>query len=250
MPSFSSRLAQLAIAFAVVAADCALALSPAAASYTARAIAGLALWVAAMRWLPLARLDDYPAWGNWRVSTRWTLLVAGCVAAAGLLAAATASFVLRSGWLGGLEPPFAIGDLRDAGGFLVTACLAAPIVEEFVYRGVVHPRLRAAAGPWIAVAAAGPVFWAAHCVAHRGLAALNTLLAGWLLASVYERTRSLLAPTVLHALGNLTLLAVDIAWFRCPGVFTVHLPACRAASEVVSWALFDDCSPGVPSSQG
>jgi membrane protease YdiL (CAAX protease family) len=102
---------------------------------------------------------------------------------------------------------------------LLTAGLLAPVTEELIYRGLVQTCLRELIGSRPAIFLGGFLFWGYHCVAHGVLTPPVHLIAGWLLGWSFERTRSLLAPTLLHALGNLAL--IGIAWLLAayPGTF-------------------------------
>ena len=88
------------------------------------------------------------------------------------------------------------------------AVVLAPVVEELVYRGLLQRALRGALGPVPAVLVCGFVFWVAHWIGRGEVSSIHTLFSGWVLGYAYERGRSLLAPTLLHALGNLGLLVV------------------------------------------
>ncbi|MHC4947932.1 MAG: lysostaphin resistance A-like protein [Planctomycetota bacterium] len=90
--------------------------------------------------------------------------------------------------------------------------VAAPLVEEVMYRGLVQEALRRAGlGPWPAVVAASAVFTLMHVgsIAPHALVALFVLSLG--LGWIYERTGRLAAPIALHALFNAGNLLVALA---------------------------------------
>ena len=80
--------------------------------------------------------------------------------------------------------------------------IAAPITEETLFRGLFFGALRTRAPFWVAAGASGILFGAVHLAS--GDAAVAGLLAlfGVILAWLYERTRSLGPPIVLHMVNN------------------------------------------------
>ncbi|HUY61423.1 MAG TPA: type II CAAX endopeptidase family protein [Candidatus Dormibacteraeota bacterium] len=104
------------------------------------------------------------------------------------------------------------------GNEVVLAVLAvgvvAPIAEEIIFRGFIYGALRQKL-PWGAAALlSAVVFTAFHAPSVQGyvlVLAPTLLLAGVVLAAVYERTRSLLPGMVLHASFNLIAVAAIFA---------------------------------------
>ncbi len=87
--------------------------------------------------------------------------------------------------------------------WFLTACLMAPIVEEPIYRFVVCVPVDATFGRWPAIAASGILFAGLHVL--YGNPAPTNMVAGFFLAWAYLKSRSLLVPIILHALGNLSV---------------------------------------------
>lgn len=90
---------------------------------------------------------------------------------------------------------------------LAHVALLVPIAEEFGWRGVMQPTLRAVgAGPFVASAATAAIFAAIHwdAIPEDGRAAAMPMLVtlGLALGLLRERTGGVLAPIVLHALFN------------------------------------------------
>ena len=90
----------------------------------------------------------------------------------------------------------------------VTIFLVGP-AEELIFRGLIQTQFRDAYGSIFAVVAASTVFAAVHFSSYSGgdifalLATLITILAlGATLGLLYERTRTLLVPAVVHGLFN------------------------------------------------
>jgi membrane protease YdiL (CAAX protease family) len=88
--------------------------------------------------------------------------------------------------------------------FVLLIALVVPFLEELIFRGVLYPVLRR----WLTAAAAITIDAILFGVIHdAGVSAV--ILLGGLLAFIFERTRSLVACTLVHALHNTyTLLLI------------------------------------------
>ena len=92
--------------------------------------------------------------------------------------------------------------------FFSTAAIAAPLFEEFLFRGFLLPSLTRYLPVWGAIVASSLLFAVAHLSLSEVLP-LTTL--GIVLGIVYTRSRNLLAPMFLHGLWNSgTLLSLFI----------------------------------------
>jgi len=99
--------------------------------------------------------------------------------------------------------------------------VAAPLVEELVYRGVLYPALRARLGRGWAVAVSAVIFAGIHpLLAWRPSVPVTQLLGGLIFAWSYEKTRSLLYPVVFHVTGNAAILAWQLILAYRPGWVT------------------------------
>jgi ABC-2 type transport system permease protein len=78
------------------------------------------------------------------------------------------------------------------------AVLAAPIFEEFIFRGLIFGGLRRSAGLWPSVLGSAAVF----AVVHPPLSMIPVFGLGICAALAYERSKLLLAPMLTHALYN------------------------------------------------
>ena len=87
--------------------------------------------------------------------------------------------------------------------FFVTAAIAAPLFEEFLFRGFLLPSLTRYVPTWGAIGISGLLFGVAH-LSLSEILPLTTL--GIILGIVYVRTRNLLAPMLLHSLWNSSTL--------------------------------------------
>lgn len=87
--------------------------------------------------------------------------------------------------------------------FFLTAAVAAPLFEEFLFRGFLLPSLTRYVPVWAAIGISGLLFGVAH-LSLSEIIPLTTL--GIILGTVYVRTKNLLAPMLLHSLWNSTTL--------------------------------------------
>ncbi len=86
--------------------------------------------------------------------------------------------------------------------------LAAPVVEEFLFRGFLQPAARDAFGRLKAVLFSGFLFALVHLNAH---VFLQIFILGLLLAYLFEKTGSLIAPITVHVCHNTATLAFLIS---------------------------------------
>ena len=90
------------------------------------------------------------------------------------------------------------------------ACLAIPALEETIFRGLLYRGLRRSWTMWPAALGSGVVFAIGH---GSWTGALPYLILGVVLAWLYERTGSLLAPAVAHGASNAFNLALLLALY-------------------------------------
>lgn len=89
---------------------------------------------------------------------------------------------------------------------LLLLCVAAPVLEEWVFRGLILRGFLARYRPGPALWASAALFGASHLNLYQGLAGLLLgLVTGWL----YLRSRSLIPGIGLHAGYNAMLVAMD-----------------------------------------
>ena len=87
------------------------------------------------------------------------------------------------------------------------AVVAAPLCEEFIFRGLVFGGLRRSLGLLPSMLMSAALF----AIIHPPASMLPVFVLGLCTAYVYDRTRSLLAPVLVHALYNGALLAQQLA---------------------------------------
>ncbi len=91
----------------------------------------------------------------------------------------------------------------DVGWVLLAVGLLGPVAEEMYFRGVVYGGLRERWGPRWALAVSSVLFAAVH---FRVIGFLSVLVGGLIAAFLYERTRSLLPPIMVHAIHNVAFV--------------------------------------------
>jgi len=88
--------------------------------------------------------------------------------------------------------------------FLVV--IAAPITEETLFRGLFFGALRSRAPFWVAAGVSGVLFGAVHLGSGDVAVAGLLSLLGVILAGLYEKTRSLGPPILLHMVNNVVAI--------------------------------------------
>lgn len=90
---------------------------------------------------------------------------------------------------------------------VLVVVLLAPLFEEVFFRGLFYPALRRRLGPRLAIFINGLVFGALH---FQPLFMFSLVLVGIVLAYLYEKTDSLLAPIAAHSLYNLSVILISL----------------------------------------
>jgi len=89
--------------------------------------------------------------------------------------------------------------------FPALAVLAAPVFEEYIFRGLVYRGLRRSLPTGLAVLAAAGIF----AIVHPAAAAIPVFIMGATAAFVFERSRLLIAPVVVHMVYNGIVLSAQ-----------------------------------------
>ena len=136
------------------------------------------------------------------------------------VAAAVVSALIIKLFYGGKAENPQVKDLTGGGGFswtrlilaLITASIAAPIVEELLFRGVLYGWLRTRWSAVGGVILSAALFSSAHAIP---LILASIFVVGLTLAIVYEKTKSTIATMTLHSLFNtIGVIAVFIQLAR------------------------------------
>lgn len=89
---------------------------------------------------------------------------------------------------------------------ILLTVVAAPLCEEFIFRGLIFGGLRRSHGLLPSMLMSAAVF----AIVHPPVSILPVFVLGLATAFVYERTKSLLAPVLVHAVYNAVLLAYQV----------------------------------------
>jgi membrane protease YdiL (CAAX protease family) len=90
-------------------------------------------------------------------------------------------------------PPEALAAARSW--LIPLAVVAAPIFEEFIFRGLIFGGLRRTFGGWSSALACAGIF----AIVHPHLSVVPVFVMGVVAARVYDRAGMLLAPMLVHA---------------------------------------------------
>lgn len=188
--------------------------------YAYRLLAAVALAYALVwaGWVPAEAMGF--DWSRWRADVLFTLRVGVVVCLVlGSLFVVALAVIRLAGLSVGLPPP-EIKSSADFFPWLLHACVMAPVVEEFIYRGLFVGLAQPAWGRRACIAVSGVVFVLLHAVYAGGplhpVAWVEYLVAGSLLAWAFSVRGSLVAPIALHALGNLTVAVQNLIVLRFP----------------------------------
>ncbi len=98
-------------------------------------------------------------------------------------------------WLQGLNAVVGKGD----GWSILTTIVAASILEETLFRGIIQEGLFRKYGAWRSIVIAAVIFGVIHVIPQQVVAAT---LMGLVLGYIYYKTRSLLSVVILHGVNN------------------------------------------------
>jgi membrane protease YdiL (CAAX protease family) len=176
----------------------------------------LAVLFGAMPWLSRTSLRDLGLRGFDR-----TTILAGLIGATAMYAAAVGIAGVQYAFTHEKPEEAAISlfasthDPALIFAFTFLATVAAPFVEEFIFRGFLFNALVRYAPVWVAAVVSGALFGYVHIINQSSASAFLPLAAsGVVLAYVYQRSGSLTAAIMTHGLFNLinvTLISVTKA---------------------------------------
>lgn len=178
----------------------------AAALITSFAVAGLLVVLAALRTLRHRRVPHLAMKLGWRAApgARGHLrsLATGTLIGLGAAAIAFAYFAVISQLVGPVEPvegsPAAVFDRDTLLAFAILAVVAAPLIEETLFRGILYGGLRRTFSPAIAILASAALF----AVVHPPIAGPAVFALGAGAALARERTGRLTSSIAAHATYN------------------------------------------------
>jgi membrane protease YdiL (CAAX protease family) len=151
--------------------------------------------------------------GPWREDAAWTLRCVGMliVVSVLLIAVAVAAIRLFNIPLQNVIHLETRGKYAPGGWGLYLLCsvIAAPVVEEFVYRSLLTPALRSGYGEKGAIVAGALLFYVLHLVYDRQWWMVHYLVAGGILTWAFLKRGRLWICILLHAGGNLLIVLDD-----------------------------------------
>jgi membrane protease YdiL (CAAX protease family) len=189
------------------------------AHYGLRAASAQIAAFALLHWRAATPRDLGFSRGPFREDAMWTLrLVGGLVILSGVLMAlgvvAIRVFDLPlGGW------PRETQEFKGWGPYLLCAVVAASLVEEFVYRGLLTPALRAGYGDRGAIAAGAALFYVLHLVYGKPWWMAHYFVAGAILTWAFVKRERLWICVLLHAGGNLLVVFDDALLDFAPTLF-------------------------------
>jgi hypothetical protein len=124
-------------------------------------------------------------------------------------------------------------DFAAIGGALAI-CVAAPIAEELLFRGLLFPSLRGRIGTVAAALVTGLTFGSVHAVGSPVEALPLLAVFGVLLCVLYLKTGSLLPCMIVHSINNVVTYAVLLDWdWQIPLLFAGSLALILGAYQIV-----------------
>jgi len=178
------------------------------AQYGLRVLSAALFAGAMIHWRTLSRRDLGLGLRPFREDAGWTLRLIACLVIVSLLLIAIAVLVMRLLHFDSSHLQF---ETRSLGwtGYLLCSVVAAPLVEEFVYRSLLTPALRAGYGDRGAIAAGAALFYVLHLIYAQPWWRIHTLIAGAILTWAFLRRGRLWICVLLHAGGNLLVVLDD-----------------------------------------
>lgn len=147
-----------------------------------------------------------PSAGGWWALIRATALLVGLGTLAdlslGLLAEASGT---PSHWTEWFDEDLAYGTPAVAAASLFGTVIAAPVLEEIVFRGLLFATLRRRLAWPVAAVISAAIFAAAHGYGAAGFG--SVFISGLLWAGAYEKTGSVLPGTAAHVANNVAAAA-------------------------------------------
>jgi len=92
--------------------------------------------------------------------------------------------------------------------YAAMAVLAAPVFEEFIFRGLIHAGLQRLVPSLAAALGSAAIFAIVHPAGAMAPVFVLGLCAAW----AHGRSTSLLAPMIVHAIYNLTIVGLQFRW--------------------------------------
>ena len=189
------------------------------AHYGLRAVSALLFAFAMLQWREVAPRDLGLHLGPFREDAAWTLRLIASLAAVSVVLMAIGVAVIRIFKIGVAGWPLETDEPGGWSAYLLCSVVAAPLVEEFVYRSLLTPTLRAGYGDRGAIVAGALLFYVLHLVYGKPWWMAHYLVAGAILTWAFLRRGRLWICVLLHAGGNLLVVLDDAVLDFAPDVF-------------------------------
>lgn len=193
------------------------------AHYGLRAVFAILAAAAMVRWRALTVPDLGLRVTPVREDAAWTLRLIATLAVVSVVLMGLAVAAIR---IFNVYPGSWPLEVRDPGGwgyYLLCSVVAAPLVEEFVYRSLLTPALRAGYGDRGAIVAGALLFYVLHLVYGASFWKVHYLAAGAILTWAYLKRGRLWICVLLHAGGNLLVVLDDAVLQFAPNLFRAIL---------------------------
>jgi hypothetical protein len=92
--------------------------------------------------------------------------------------------------------------------FLLTSCFLAPVAEELVFRGILYRLARERWPAWVCTIPVSILFAALHWTFHQS--SLLPFCGSVIFCLIYEKTKSILSPILVHITGNLIIYVLPL----------------------------------------
>jgi uncharacterized protein len=146
---------------------------------------------------------------GWRYWINVSTIAAGSV----LLISAIYFLVVPESW----EFVVLLGEYTRYSGFwptVVFSCVQVPILEETLYRVVLCVSFISVLGPAPTICLSGVIFAALHFV--YGNPGPDNVVAGFVLGWAYVKSEAVSVPILMHSIGNLAAVAIQLAAAALP----------------------------------
>ena len=124
--------------------------------------------------------------------------------------------------------------IGTGGWAIMTSVVAAPILEEVLFRGILQESLTEKLGGWRGVLAASAVFGIVHIIPQQ---MINAFFIGIILGYIYIKTRSLLSVILIHAINN-ALAFIQIIVLGDQGYVTTKE---TVGNDTLYWIIYGIC---------
>lgn len=190
------------------------------AHYGLRAVSAALFCLWMVHWKAIAVEDlGLRAGPRFREDALWTLRCVSALALISVVLMALSVAVLRLFDIPLTQWPLEIKELGGWRSYLLAAVVAAPLVEEFVYRSLLVAPLRQGYGDRGAIVAGALLFYVLHLVYGRPWWTAHYLVAGAILTWAFLRRGRLWICVLLHAGGNLLVVLDDAVLQFMPKLF-------------------------------